>query len=216
MKRTLIGLALLAAVAAAAPASAGVVTITSPPGTVVSGWSLLALPGIPLYPDPPTVMGSIPIDAKLYRWDAATQSLVAYDEWMPEGFGNMLLTDGYWLQASSAQTISYTGLDDNDSMDVWISLPKAGWTLFGNPFTYSFPWTDAKVLDGNVTVSMADAVHTHGWLQPLGYWWDSSTQSLLTYGLPDDWPDTDTLLAWHGFWIQTNVDKIALIFESTL
>ncbi|MBP6963173.1 MAG: hypothetical protein KBC96_02085 [Armatimonadetes bacterium] len=214
MKRTIIGLVLVS-LAAMLPASAALTTITSPPGTVVSGWSLIALPGIPVDPDPLVVMNGIDIDGKLTRWDAATQSLYQYDLWTPEVFGNMLLTDGYWVQSDSPGTISYAGLDDNNSMDVWISLPKAGWSLIGNPFNRDFTWADAKVVDGNVTVSLQDAAYTNNWLSSVGMWWDAGTQSLYDIGLPDDWPYTETMQAWHGYWIQSNVDKIALILESS-
>jgi hypothetical protein len=204
-------LVLLAVIATAA--SASVVTHSY---SVPAGWSLFALPGIPLTPDPPTVCGTIDIDGRLYRWDAATQSLILYDMWSPESFGNMLLTDGYWLNSSASGSISYSGLNDNDSMDVWISMPKRGWTLMGNPFSGNFEWPSAKVTDGNVTVSITDACRTYDWLFSTGYWWDNSTQSLIDIGLEDDWPTTTTMQAWHGYWLQSKVDKIALIFESTL
>jgi len=215
MKRMLIGLAVIAVLAASVPATAALTTITSPPGTVCAGWNLLALPGIPVDPAPTSVFGSTAIDGCLYRWEAATQSLFIYDTWTPEMFGNMLLTDGYWLQTGADTTVSFTGLNDNNSMDVWVSLPKAGWALIGNPFNAEFTWANAKVVDGNVTISLQQAAKTEGWLNSQGFWWDSTTQSLNDFGIPDDWVPYETLLPWHGYWVQSYVDKIALILESS-
>lgn len=215
MKRVLFGLVLIVAMAATMPASAALTTITSPPGAVSAGWNLIALPGIPVDPDPANVLTGINIDGNLYRWDAAMQGLYQYDMWSPDQFGNMLLTDGYWLQSDNSATISYSGLDDNNSMDVWISLPKAGWSLIGNPFNADFSWPSAKVVDGNVTVDLQQAAYTNGWLNSIGFWWDGTTQGLYDIGIPDDFAWTETMQAWHGYWIQSNVDKIALIFESS-
>lgn len=215
MKRVLIGLALIAILCASVPATAALTTITSPPGTVQAGWNLLALPGIPVDPTPPNVFAGIDIDGRMYRWDAAVQGLFIYDSWSPEMFGNILLTDGYWLETDSYATVSFSGLDDNNSMDVWVSLPKAGWSLIGNPFNSEFTWENAKVVDGNVTISLQQAAKTEGWLNSLGYWWDSSTQGLNEIGIPDDFPQYETMQPWHGYWVESFVDKIALIFESS-
>lgn len=212
MKRMLIGLVLAAVIAL--PSAAALTTITSPPGTVQPGWNMIGLPGIPVNPDPASVLAGYPLDQRLQRWEASVQGLNIYDEWSPEAFGNMLLTDGYWLVSDTAGEISYTGLNDNDAMDVWISLPKAGWTLIGNPFSYDFDWSTAKVVDGNVTVSVADAAYTNNWLMSTGFYWDSATQGLCEFGLPDDYLESN-MPAWHGFWVISNVDKLALIFESS-
>lgn len=213
MKRVLIGLALIAVLSV--PATAALTTITSPVGTVNPGWNLMTIPGIPIDPAVASVLPPIPLDGNLYRWDAATQGLKMYDSWNPEDYGAMLLTDGFWLVTDSAQTISYAGLDDNNTMDVWISLPKAGWAMIGNPFNRDYTWADAKVVDGNVTISLLQAAKTEGWLESYGYWWDSSTQSLCDFGIPEDFMSTDILLPWHGYWVQSYVDKIALILESS-
>ncbi len=214
MKRVLIGLALTALLAVSVPATAALETITSPEGTVSAGWNLLALPGIPVDPDPVNVLSAFEIDSVLSRWDAATRALVIYDMWAPEVFGNMLLGDGYWLETPVAGQISYQGLTDNDDMDVWISLPKAGWSLIGNPFSTPFPWEQAKVVDGNTTVSLYDATRTNGWMNSMGWWWDNETRSLREFGIADDWTENVNLLPWHGYWVESYVDKIALILES--
>ncbi|MDI6829238.1 MAG: hypothetical protein QME62_12225 [Armatimonadota bacterium] len=217
MKKVLI--LALAIMTCAVPATAGVTTFTSPqegnPDAIWPGWNLISIPGIPLNPDPPTIFGSIPISPnKLFRFDAATKSFIAFDEWTPYEFGGMLLTDGYWLLSTAACRFSYEGLDDNETMDVWVSLPKTGWTLMGNPFNREYYWADTKVTDGNITVSLEDAGRTHNWLSTTAWWWDAQSQSLGTLGLPDDFPSAESMAAWHGYWVESYVDKIALIFES--
>lgn len=164
-------------------------------------------------PNPPDVFGSVPVDARLIRWEAPTQSLCTYDEWMPEEFGNMLVGDGYWLRATAAGRVSYPALDDLDSMDIRVSLPKAGWSIIGNPFSYNFPWESAKVTDGIETISLTEA-RTRLWLNSIGLWWNSDTQSLCEVGMPDDYAISNQLLPWHGYWVHVTKDSIALILES--
>lgn len=215
MKRVLFGLALAAIIAVSVPATAALTTITSPPGAVVPGWNLVAVPGIPVNPAPESVFTGQDIDGRLTRWDAAVQGTFTYDMWSPEMFGNILLGDGYWLDATSEGPVSFSGLDDNNSMDVWVSLPKAGWSLIGNPFNAEFNWANAKVVDGNVTISLQEAAKTEGWLNSQGLWWDNTVQGLCDIGIPDDFPQYETMLPWHGYWIESFVDKIALIFEAS-
>lgn len=184
------------------------------PFTLGTQKTLMAFPAVPLDPDPTSVFGSIDIDGYLIRWDAATQSLRAYDMWDPDYFGNLLIGEGYWITSSGGSS-TYQGLTDTDSMDVWISLPKAGKSLIGNPFTVDYLWANAKVTDGNETISLEQA-RDRGWLLSIAVWWEAPYQSLRDVGLPDDWCYTDYLHPWHGYWVTTNQDKLALILESPI
>lgn len=187
--------------------------VSSPPGTVVAGWNLLAVPGIPGDPDPEQVFSGISVDARLYRWEAATASLIVYDMWMPQTYGGVLIGDGAWLDTDSPATISYQGRLQPD--DQWITLPLTGWTLIGQPFDHNTYWSDVKVHNGKSVATMEDACRIEGWMQSMGYWWENSTQSLSDIGLPDDWPSSEILLAWHGYWVQSNVDNLSLIIPAS-
>ncbi len=207
-------------------ASAGVETVTSPP-VVKTGWNLIALPAIPTQPDPVSVLDEYTppdgsgIDGRMFRYNAATQSLVPYDAWLPELFGNALLTDGYWLlvPGGSAEQFAFEGITDNNTTDMWISLPKAGWALIGHPFSYSVDWLTVQVTDGTKTISMEAAAKTEdpAWLQSIGFWWNSELQGLRTLGLPGDpdWPESEALTPWHGYWIMTYKDNLALIVPAS-
>jgi len=186
----------------------GYATASSP---VPAGWSLLSLPLVPFNPDPYSVFSGIDIDAKLSRWDKPTQSIVVYDEWMPSGFGDVTVDEGYWLQSASDKTISYQAWAGTAASHT-ISLPKAGWSIIGCPFLTDRQWADTEVTLGAQTVSLETA-RNNGWLSSLGYWWDSSTQGLKTLGLPDDWPDSEVVQTWHGYWIQSSVDSLALTLQ---
>lgn len=222
-------LSLLVVAAICVPASASIETVCSPVasggnnpiGAINQGWNLISLPAIPTNPDPGAVFDEFGggLDGRMYRWDAATQSLTMYDVWAPEAFGNMLLTDGYWLDLSyvpQGQTnVCFEGITDNDNTDMWISLPKAGWSIIGCPFSYPVDMGTIEVTDGTVTVPIATA-RDNRWINTLGYWWDNSIPgggggSLKTMGLEDEWPETTTLEPWHGYWIQVLKDNIALI-----
>lgn len=210
---TLVVLLLVFVFAGMALASVTTHTYVAPPG-----WSLMCLKGIPLDPDPVSVFGSVEvIDSRLSKWNAALQGAEMYDAFDPELFGNVLLTDGYWLKNTtySDETVSFSGLDDNDTMDIWISLPRKGWTMIGYPFSYPFLWSNAKVTDGNTTKSLRDASQWGAnWMCSVGYGWDEVHQGAFDVGVGDDFPLEDSLRPWHGYWIRSNKDKLALILDS--
>jgi hypothetical protein len=37
---------------------------------------------------------------------------------------------------------------------------------------------------------------------------------MYTVGLPTDYPATESLIAWHGYWVQSFVDNLALILTA--
>mgnify|MGYP001071852610 CR=1 FL=1 len=212
MKLSLMVLGLL--VCLATIVSAGVTNFSY---NVPPGWNLIALPGIPLDPAVESVITTIPVDGYLFRWDPINQSNIVYDMFAPEVFGKLLLTDGYWLYNSTGTTkvISFSGLNDNNSMDIWVSIPKSGWVLIGNPFNGNFTWENAKVTDGNVTKTIRDASqYGSNWINSIIYGWNGVSQSLYDVGLPEDFPSSEQLSAWQGYWLKSNRDKIALILES--
>ena len=191
---------------------------------VVDGFSLvldapkglMSLPAVPLNPAPADIFGSIPIHYMLTRWNADTQSWITYNKFSPGPFGNMLIGEGYWMKTSSSgQSIAYQGLTDTDTMDIWMSLPISGWNVIGNPFSFNYTWANAKVTDGNETISVSEA-KTRGWLNSKMNWWDGSIQSWRTVGIPGDFANVQALYPWHGYYLKSNVDKIALILESPL
>ncbi len=187
----------------------GYTTVTSPAGVVVDGWSLLSVPFEPVDPTPESVFSGIDIDSRLSRWDNPTQSLILYDSWSPEAFGDINVESGYWLESSTAGTISYQGYPSAATTRD-IPLPKAGWAIIGCPFTSEKLWSNTLVRRGTETVPMVTAAHTNGWMNSMGYWWDTSTRSLCDFGLPEDFAPTETLQPWHGYWVQTHVDDITL------
>jgi len=211
---TLVVLLLVFVFAGVALASVTTHTYVAPPG-----WSLMGLKGIPLDPDPVSVFGSEEIiDSKLIRWNAVAQGMHTYNMFDPELFGNILFTDGYWLDniSGSNETISFSGLNDNDTMDIWVSLPKQGWTMIGYPFSYPFLWKNAKVTDGNTTKSLYDASQWGAnWISSVGFGWDEVGQGMFDIGIEEyDYPMEVSLRPWHGYWIESKVDKTALILES--
>lgn len=210
-------LSLLVIAALCVSASAAIETVTCPqPGPINIGWNLISVPAIPTNPAPPDVFadyGADAIENNLYRWDAAAQGIYLYSMWTPEDFGNILLTDGYWLNLgeAGANQLSFEAITDNDDTDMWISLPKTGWTIIGCPFSYPVDWNTVEVTDGTATVPLANV--RDQWLHTYTYWWDSTVPGggLRTMGLDDDWTDTVMLEPWHGFWVQSLVDNLALI-----
>jgi hypothetical protein len=129
--------------------------------------------------------------------------------WTPDSFGNCKVEDGYYLQATGPATISYQAYPGAPAMhDIPISL--SGWAIIGCPYMSDRWWADTTVTHDGTTTSMETAAKTNGWLDSVGWWWDNSSQGLRTVGLPDDFPTTEYLDPWRGYWIQTFHDDVTL------
>jgi hypothetical protein len=188
------------------------VSLQSPSWTISSGWNLISIPAAPINPAPATVFGATPIDGTLYQWNNRTQGLLIYDSWAPETFGNISRADGYWLQSDSPRAFS-TMVYSSSPTDFIAAVPKTGWALIGNPLANSRSWADTLVTNGLEVQPMVIAAKSREWLNSMGYWWDSETQGLYDFGLPEDFVVNTTIEPWHGYWIQTYSDNLSLIFQ---
>lgn len=189
----------------------GYVNKISPYGLINPGWNLISLPNDPIDPDPAVVFNGIEIDNNLSRWDPMTTSFVTYDPWAPSNFGECKVGEGYYLFADGMKTFTYQAYSNNaSSRDV--VLPKAGWTLIGHPLPQGKLWANTQVTYQGQTVSLATA-RDNGWINSVGWWLDSTSQSLQTVGLPDDFPTSEYLWAWYGYWIQSYRDNITLTIQ---
>lgn len=188
------------------------VVLHAPGNALLAAWNLLTIPATPLNPSPSNVFATIPIDGSLYQWEARSQGLLVYDSWSPERFGGIMRGDGYWLQADVAHQLDLTVYSDSEA-DFLMALPKAGWTLLGNPSTAEKIWGDTLVGNGLEVQPMLVAAKSRNWLNSMGYWWDNEAQGLCDMGLPEDFVSSNTLLPWHGYWIQSYVDNLSLIFH---
>jgi uncharacterized lipoprotein YddW (UPF0748 family) len=186
----------------------GTTTASSPAGTLDPAWGLVSVPLEPVNPDPANVFAGIDIDARLYRFDRATQSMILYDVWTPDVFGNVSTDEGYWLQVDATKTISYSARAGQPSTHA-TPLPEAGWSIIGCPFLTNRQWADTLVTNGGSTVPISTA-RGNGWISGTGYWFDSSTQSMIDFGLPEDFPSTTELRPWHGHWVQSYVNNLTL------
>lgn len=224
-------------------AFAAVETVTAPAEAVTSGWNVIALPAFPVFLGgnppgyPPDVLnglvgGGTGLDGKLTRWDAERQVTLAWDSTSPQAkadFGNLLLGDGYPLWISpTASPVTFDGVTGNDSVDTFIPLPKAGWTLIGYPYSvptstsgppyYSgdpYLWENVKVTDGLTTKSLRDASQRGArWIRSTAIWWESPRQSLRTVGASQDFANCRSMIAWHGYWVMSFKDNLGLIFEA--
>jgi len=187
-------------------------SLTAPPQTILPGWNVISVPRTPKDPAPSETFGSVNIDGCLWRWDAVTHSFNMYDPWMPEAFGNILRGEGYWLNAESACDLTFNAFSPG-STDFWIGLPRNGWQLVGCPFDDGKEWDTALITDGLEVLPIIVASKTRGWMDSVGWWWDNVTQSLKTVGFPEDFPESETLMPWHGCWLMTYRDRLALIVQ---
>jgi hypothetical protein len=185
-------------------------------GTRYDKSNLLSLPGQPKDSNPAVVFSRWPgepdpdlIDGRLSRWDAPAQSSVVYDAWAPDVFGPVNTSAGYWLVSEGSGSISYEGYVGS-GLDQWIAV-SPGWNIIGMPFDEATQWGDWKATDGSVTKSLYEASqYGAGWLESMGYWWDAEGQSVVDFGLEDDFPTTTELQPWHGYWVKV-YKKLGLI-----
>lgn len=207
-------LALLApAVARSAPISISL--------TIRHGWNLVSLQGAPLLPLPPDVFsaytddgdtGADAIDGNLYRFNPITSSLLAWDTFTTT-WGGMLAGDGFWIYRSDATVANVTVTALDVSGDHWISLPRGEiQNLIGYPDNspVSMSFADLQVTDGVDTLSIEEA-RDEGWINGFAYYYSNPLGSQRTTGLEDEFPDKETLDRGEGYWIQANIDDLALI-----
>lgn len=177
--------------------------------TLSAMWNLVSLKNQPQNPDPALIFGGGSgenIDGRLYGWDGCAQSLVLYDMWAPGQFGHIAHSQGYWLKMDAPRSFSYTGfVEPTPKLDKYISVPS-GWKIVGCPDGCDPVWENWKVNDGITTKSLYDAAYAAGWIQSTGYLWNSSTQSLIDFGVADDFPTTLELRPWHGHWVKALKD----------
>ena len=90
MKRVLFCLVL--SMALAASVSAGLTTITSPPGVVEAGWNLVTVPGIPVNPAPESVFSdpALPVVAR-WRTPEGTHRALSLAHKLGDTFRTFLL-----------------------------------------------------------------------------------------------------------------------------
>lgn len=194
---------------------------------VYAGWNCISAPVVPINPDPLSVFEGLNVNA-LQLFDATIQSGIAYDEYSPEGFGNVLLGDGYWYNGDAEGTVSYEGLEDGVptgtvKTDMWLSLPgnqmdgidAGGWQLIGTPFNHDVPASTATGFGDNIVFTDGTSVKTWseaadaGWVASAMMGFDPLAQSGFSVGY--DFCDDDSMRAGKGYWIQTYKDNLAVI-----
>ncbi len=181
-------------------------------------WNVLSLPGIPKDPWPESVFdpcsGVIWLDYNLSRWDALGQYMAYFSFCSPGIFGNCLLGDGLRLYHSGASCASCFNFEHVDATgDQLISLPRGSdpvgdYSLIGNPFAYSRPWSSCLVTDGNSVISLPDAV-SEGWIYQVKYWTGSSWQTVTDLS-------TGNMLSGKAYEIYPKMGGLAVIVPRQL
>jgi len=192
--------------------------------------ALLALPQVPLNPDPNAVFASSGIDPmyNIQRWDMLAQGYVGLDD--SGVYGNMLLGDGFWCAGTAGQTISYEAVPDGvpdgsgNKTDMWISLPGAGLgnggsAIIGNPFAHSvdvdkgsYSGDHIFFTDGTKLLTWGEACQDpYNWVSPVMTYWAG-------FGYDDVWFDNTAgpyqLDPGKGYWIATYRDNLAMIIPA--
>ncbi len=223
MRTLLLVLAMTMVVAGASVAATATIDL-------YEGWNLIAPPLVPFDSDPQSVFADAVygLDGFLSRTDPVFGG-IAYDEYDPELFGNVLLGDGYWLLtfAGGDQPLQYEGVENGvpDSTgkktDMWISLPGTGtdgsWHMIGNPYADDIAIDHGSGSGDNI--SFTDGTDVKNWEAAVSAGWVADTlwgqDQFGGVGISyDGYGDDDMLRASKGYQIRTFVPNIAMIIPA--
>ncbi len=192
--------------------------------------ALLALPQVPLDPNPDTVFASSGIDPwyNIARWDSIGGGYTYLDD--TGAFGNMLLGDGFWCAGTQGQHIQYDAVLDGvpdsngNKTDMWISLPgqgngNGGSAIIGNPFAHSIDVDKGTYTGDNIFFTDGTTMLTWGEACQDPYNWVSQTLTYWTgFGYDMVWFDNTSgpyqLDPGMGYWIGTYKDNLAMIIPA--
>jgi hypothetical protein len=195
------------------------IRVESPASVVQPGWNQFTLGAVPADPNPLVVLQ--PFDTgdglanRLRRYDPIAQVWVNWDPANPTLFGGLRVGEGYQLQSTLAGAITFNGVPFT-TIDIWLGLPKRGFTVVGHPFDAPVPWETVKVADGLQALPMFTAarVQSPPWLESRATYIDNLSQTTRTMGLPTDNPDSVLMEPWLGYRVESFKDNLALIVSN--
>jgi len=195
------------------------IRVESPATVVQPGWNQFTLGAVPADPNPLVVLQ--PFDTgdglanRLRRYDPIAQAWVNWDPANPTLFGGLRVGEGYQLQSTLAGAITFNGVPFT-TIDIWLGLPKRGFTVVGHPFDAPVPWETVKVTDGLQALPMFTAarVQSPPWLESRATYIDNLSQTTRTMGLPMDNPDSVLMEPWLGYRVESFKDNLALIVSN--
>jgi len=190
--------------------------------TLTGTKNLISLPCIPLDTNPMSVFTGISIDNNLTSWDPVDQVGNIYSTANPDAFGGILAGEGYWVNGAARQRFTYQSFTsgvqiDGIPTDTWIPLPgsddgmnKGGRNLIGCPYNNSIPVSSIQFTNG-VDIKSWSAAYSAGWVSStISYWTDSGYNNITCNG-PSS---VIALQPGRGYWVQTNVDNLAMIISA--
>lgn len=166
-------------------------------------FSLLGLPVPPNNPLPSSVFNDLGSSFALFRYDYATEQTLKYPD--DSNFGNMLMTNSYWLLNSSAQSSFTYSARRIDEGDWWVNLPRAGASLVPNPANGNVPWQNVRVCDGQETVNLSEALQRN-WLEPTALSYSSGA-----YQSVDLLSPSVNMLRGYSYVVYPKRDMLALL-----
>ena len=115
------------------------------------------------------------------------------------------VTDNDGLSATCSASLTVV-------MPTTIKLPVIGWYIIAQPHQGNHALSVVRVrrMDSGEELSYCDA-WLAGWVQPYLYWYDPNDPGYKTAGC-DLMPDDDTLRQSRGYWLNTNIAGLELVF----
>ena len=190
---------------------------------IYKGWNFISAPLVPFDSSVASVFNGFDFTADAALQTIDNGSTVAYDPWDIDNspIKAVLIGKGYYLQNGAAGTLSYSGVadgvpDSNGTMtDMWISLPKAGWQMIGQPFNHDTYVNKDQSEDGTGdNISFTDGTTVKTWADAVTAGWVDSTASSASGSVGYSFNDSAKFEAGQGYYIQTKVANIAMIIPA--
>jgi hypothetical protein len=180
-------------------------------------WHMVTLPCHPTDPDPWEVFDELRppstaldyLSGCLYRYDPATMGYVMYDHAVPEDFGPIVPSAGYWLWLFDTVTICYQAECSGGSESVDLATP--GWHMMGSPQLVDTHLDDTlwyHAAAGPYPFSTVTVAGDPLWLQDPFYCWSPLVQGYQACGIHPE--EDDHLRIFQGYWLYTFVDDVTL------
>ena len=177
--------------------------------SMASDWNLFSPPGIPLDPNPSSVLGDDIDPLNLFYDYSPGEGYTTY----PDDAPNTQLSwkEGYWVHVKGETPIAMDTTDPPGELT--IDLSNEGWHMIGLP--YNVDWNQVKVEgpDGEVMTvpEQADGPSAPHWMSKFIWEYDPGEEAYKAYEA--DLQQT-VLSPQKGFWVRAYEEDLTLIIPS--
>lgn len=192
---------------------------------VYAGWNFISVPLVPFDSTVENVFTGFD-----FAFDASLQTLkngvpIEYDYWNAgtdlNPLPNILIGQGYYFNTAVDGSISYEGVADGvpaadgTMTDMWLSFPTKGWQMFGHPFNHeTFVNSDQSDMGSGDNIFFTDGASLKNWEEAAIAGWVASSAFSEASSIGYFFADKCSFEPGYGYYIETNVDNLAMIIPA--